>query len=193
MARTADRTELYASKPEWAKDISPDAAAQAAYWNRMDIWPDPIGERDDPAHGNWKSTEPNFKNPSDWVFDNVTGTDLWVRREPIAAGTYAQYKLVQNGSNWQQDLLAQNVAWDGIDHHAPGEFNGVVHPAAVEAEPAVRMRRVEDGIGEPVVAERRVREQMRDPVRDQRPVVDPDTGRSPCVRADAPKRWPGRA
>jgi len=67
------RTELYASSPRTASNIADDPAARAAYWNRMDIWPDPVGERRDPAHGNWLSQEPDFRNPSHWVMDNVTG------------------------------------------------------------------------------------------------------------------------
>ena len=76
------RTELYTS--HGGGDIANDPAAQAAYWNRMDIWPDPIGERRDPAHGDWRETDPDFKNPADWVFDNVTGIaamkggDAWI-------------------------------------------------------------------------------------------------------------------
>jgi len=68
-----NRTELYASKKEWASDITPDPAAQAAFWNRMDIWPDPRGERRDPAHGNWLSQEPDKDNPADFVIDAVSG------------------------------------------------------------------------------------------------------------------------
>jgi hypothetical protein len=66
------RTELYASSPATAGDISHDLPAQAAYWNRMDIWPDPIGERWDPPHGDWHSREPDARNPADWNYDNVS-------------------------------------------------------------------------------------------------------------------------
>jgi hypothetical protein len=82
------KTELYATiGPDGksdAADISKDPVAQAAYWNRMDVWPDPIGERWDPAHGDWHSREPDAKNPADWNYDNVTGIaamkggDAWV-------------------------------------------------------------------------------------------------------------------
>ncbi|HYS07477.1 MAG TPA: hypothetical protein VEP66_01985 [Myxococcales bacterium] len=67
------RTELYASSSATAANIANDAPAKAAFWNRMDIWPDPVGERRDAAHGNWLSQEPDFRNPSHWVMDNVTG------------------------------------------------------------------------------------------------------------------------
>ncbi len=65
-------TEMYSHAND-AADISNDPQAQAAFWNRMDIWPDPIGERRDPAHGNWLSSEPDNTRPEDWVRDNVTG------------------------------------------------------------------------------------------------------------------------
>jgi hypothetical protein len=77
-------TELYASPGHNAANIADDPAAQAAYWNRMDIWPDPVGERRDPAKGNWLSSEPDFNNKSQWVFDNVSGIavlqngDAWI-------------------------------------------------------------------------------------------------------------------
>jgi ligand-binding sensor domain-containing protein len=50
----------------------------------MDIWPDPVGERRDAAHGDWLSREPDWLNPSHWVLDNVTGIavlnngDAWI-------------------------------------------------------------------------------------------------------------------
>ena len=78
------RTELYVSKDHNPANIADDPAAQAAFWNRMDIWPDPVSERRDAAHGNWLSQEPDYKNPSDWVFDEVTGVavlangDAWI-------------------------------------------------------------------------------------------------------------------
>ncbi len=60
-----------------------DAAAQAAYWNRIDVWPDPVGERWDPPR-DWHSREPDALNPAHWNDDNVTGIavlkngDAWV-------------------------------------------------------------------------------------------------------------------
>jgi hypothetical protein len=77
-------TELYASSKELARDISTDLPAQAAFWNRMDIWPDPVGERRDPAHGNWLSQEPDKDNDADFVLDLVSGIavtnagDAWI-------------------------------------------------------------------------------------------------------------------
>jgi len=65
-------TELYASSSATAGDISNDLPAQAAYWNRMDIWPDPIGERWNPPLA-WHSREPDKTNPADWNYDNVSG------------------------------------------------------------------------------------------------------------------------
>jgi hypothetical protein len=80
----SNRTELYASSPATAGNIATDPPAQAAFWNRMDIWPDPVGERRDAANGNWLSSEPDFRNPSHWVRDYVTGIavlnngDAWI-------------------------------------------------------------------------------------------------------------------
>lgn len=77
-------TELYASQGHNAANIADDPAAQAAYWNRMDIWPDPVGERRDPAHDNWLSSDPDFTNKSQFVFDNVSAIavlqsgDAWI-------------------------------------------------------------------------------------------------------------------
>ena len=77
-------TELYVSPGHNPGNIADDPAAQAAYWNRMDIWPDPVGERRDPAHGNWLSSDPDFTDKSQWVFDDVTGIavldsgDAWI-------------------------------------------------------------------------------------------------------------------
>jgi enterochelin esterase family protein len=68
--------------------------------------------------------------PADAPMDPIAGTDLYVRHEAIADGTRAEYKLVENGTTWLEDPLAQNVVWDGINHNAVGQFNGVVHPAA---------------------------------------------------------------
>ena len=78
------RTELYVSSGHNAGNIADDPAAQAAFWNRMDIWPDPVSERRDAANGNWLSQEPDYRNPSDWVFDEVSGIavlangDAWI-------------------------------------------------------------------------------------------------------------------
>jgi hypothetical protein len=77
-------TELYVSEGHNPANIADDPAAQAAYWNRMDIWPDPVGERRDPAHNDWLSSDPDFTNKSQWVFDNVSGIavlqngDAWI-------------------------------------------------------------------------------------------------------------------
>ena len=78
------RTELYVSSGHNAGNIADDPAARAAFWNRMDIWPDPVSERRDAANGNWLSQEPDYRNPSDWVFDEVSGIavlangDAWI-------------------------------------------------------------------------------------------------------------------
>jgi hypothetical protein len=66
------RTELYASSPATAGNIATDLPAQAAYWNRIDVWPDPIGERWNPPL-DWRSREPDATNPADWNYDNVSG------------------------------------------------------------------------------------------------------------------------
>jgi hypothetical protein len=66
-------TELYTSKGHNPANIADDPAAQAAFWNRMDIWPDPIGERRDAAHGNWLSSEPDKNDVTNWDLDYVTG------------------------------------------------------------------------------------------------------------------------
>ena len=78
-----ERTELYASSSATAGDISSDLPAQAAYWNRIDVWPDPVGERRNPP-SDWTATYPDAKNPADWDYDNVSaiaamrGGDVWV-------------------------------------------------------------------------------------------------------------------
>ena len=66
------RTELYSSSRATAGDISSDLPAQAAYWNRMDVWPDPIGERWNPPL-DWHARAPDAKNPADWDYDDVSG------------------------------------------------------------------------------------------------------------------------
>jgi hypothetical protein len=77
-------TELYASPGHNAANIADDPVAQAAFWNRMDVWPDPVSERRDAVNGNWLSSEPDFTNKSQWVFDNVSGIavlkdgDAWI-------------------------------------------------------------------------------------------------------------------
>jgi hypothetical protein len=73
----ADLTQFYAHKDD-AADISNDPQAQAAFWNRMDVWPDPVGERREGInkagqHTMWLSSEPDKNNPADWNLDNVTG------------------------------------------------------------------------------------------------------------------------
>jgi hypothetical protein len=78
-----DRTQTYASSPATAGDISSDEPAKAAYWNRMDVWPDPVGERRNPPL-DWTATYPDRKNAADWNFDNVSaiaamkGGDVWI-------------------------------------------------------------------------------------------------------------------
>jgi hypothetical protein len=66
------RTELYASSSATAGNIANDLPAQAAYWNRIDVWPDPIGERWNPPL-DWHSREPDALNPADWNYDYVRG------------------------------------------------------------------------------------------------------------------------
>jgi hypothetical protein len=69
-----NRTELYASSPATASNIATDPPAQAAFWNRMDIWPDPRGERRlIPGPQYWLSQEPDKNNPADFVLDLVSG------------------------------------------------------------------------------------------------------------------------
>jgi len=82
-------TELYASSPATASNIATDLPAQAAFWNRMDIWPDPRGERRlIPGPQYWLSQEPDKDNPADFVIDAVSG---------IA--------VTQEGSAWIGSLL----------------------------------------------------------------------------------------
>jgi len=67
-------TELYASSQATAANIATDLPAQAAFWNRMDIWPDPRGERRlIPGDQFWLSQEPDRDNPADFVIDAVRG------------------------------------------------------------------------------------------------------------------------
>jgi hypothetical protein len=107
-------TELYATSQATAKDISTDLPAQAAYWNRMDIWPDPIGERDDPAHGNWKSTEPNFKNPSDWVFDNVTGIAVLQNGDAFIGSFTNGIRIVDHDGKFRADVTPAVLGKDAV-------------------------------------------------------------------------------
>lgn len=68
----------------WSDQAATDPAAQAAFWNRIDVWPDPVGEYADPAHGDWTATYPDRHNPADWVYDDVSGIaampggDVWI-------------------------------------------------------------------------------------------------------------------
>jgi hypothetical protein len=69
-----NRTELYYTLGGNAANIANDLPAQAAFWNRMDIWPDPRGERRlIPGLQYWLSQEPDRDNPSDFVIDAVRG------------------------------------------------------------------------------------------------------------------------
>jgi hypothetical protein len=101
-----DRTGLYSSSPSTAANIANDPPAQAAFWNRMDIWPDPVGERRDAAHGDWLSSEPDWRNPSHWVLDNVTGIavlnsgDAWI-------GSFSNgLRIVDHDGHFKADATA---------------------------------------------------------------------------------------
>ena len=98
-------TELYASSQATAKDISNDLPAKAAYWNRMDIWPDPIGERADPAHGDWTSTEPDFKRPEQWVFDNVTGIAVLENGDAFIGSFTNGIRIVDHDGKFRADIV----------------------------------------------------------------------------------------
>lgn len=60
---------------------------------------------------------------------NVAGTDLFVLDTKVARGAAHAYKLLSGtaDSGFREDPLAANIAWDGVDHQAPGEFNAIAH------------------------------------------------------------------
>ncbi len=100
------RTELYASSPATAANIGNDPPAQAAFWNRMDIWPDPVGERRDAANGNWLSQEPDFRNPSHWVMDNVTGIAVMKNGDAWIGSFTNGLRLVDHDGHFKADATA---------------------------------------------------------------------------------------
>jgi len=97
---------MYASSRETAADISHDLPAQAAFWNRMDIWPDPVGERRDPSKGNWLSQEPDFRNPSHWVMDNVTGIAVMKNGDAWIGSFTNGLRLVDHDGHFRADATA---------------------------------------------------------------------------------------
>jgi enterochelin esterase family protein len=62
----------------------------------------------------------------------VGDTDVYAGEATLPTGERHQYKIVV-GETFLEDRLARHVAWDGIDHHGPGEMNGVVRPEAGDA------------------------------------------------------------
>jgi iron(III)-enterobactin esterase len=67
------------------------------------------------------------------------GTDLFVATTTVPRGKRHEYKLVDVPNNgpgvYFEDRFARHVAWDGLDHHDVGEFNGVLRPE--EGDPQV--------------------------------------------------------
>jgi len=100
------QTELYASRPETAANIEHDPAAQAAFWNRMDIWPDPVSERRDAAHGNWLSQEPDYRNPAHWVFDYVTGIAVLENGDAWFGSHANGLRMVDHDGRFKADATA---------------------------------------------------------------------------------------
>jgi enterochelin esterase-like enzyme len=60
----------------------------------------------------------------------VPGTDLYVLDTQVARGKAQAYKLLSGAqdSGFREDLLAENVEWDGFDKKTVGAFNAVAHP-----------------------------------------------------------------
>ena len=110
-------TEIYGGA-----DISNDPAAQAAFWNRMDVWPDAVGERQDPAHGNWLSHEPNALNPADWTYDNTSGVAVLKNGDAWIASTTNGLrrlnhdgKFVTDATQWLPSRQLGAIARDPLD------------------------------------------------------------------------------
>ena len=102
-------------------DISADPAAQAAYWNRIDVWPDAVGERWDPPR-DWRSREPDALNPAHWNYDNVTGIavlkngDAWVSSHTNGLRRLNHDgKLVGDASAWLPSRSIGALARDPLD------------------------------------------------------------------------------
>jgi hypothetical protein len=100
------QTELYASSPATAANIANDPPAKAAFWNRMDIWPDPRGERRDAAHGDWLSQEPDYHNPDHWVFDYVTGIAVLKNGDAWFGSHTNGLRLVDHDGQFKADATA---------------------------------------------------------------------------------------
>ena len=97
------QTELYVSKGHSAANIADDPAAQAAFWNRMDIWPDPVTERRDAAHGDWLASDPDFRNPDDWVFDNVTAIAVMTNGDAWIGSSTNGLRLIDHDGHYKAD------------------------------------------------------------------------------------------
>src|ERR1700730_1580783 len=100
------RTEMYSSSKDTAANIENDLPAQAAFWNRMDIWPDPVGERRNPAKGDWLSQEPDKLNPSHWVWDNVTGIAVMKNGDAWIGSFTNGLRLVDHDGHFRADATA---------------------------------------------------------------------------------------
>ena len=98
--------ELHPSPGHDAANIADDPAAQAACWNRMDIWPDPVGERRDPAHGNWLSSDPDFNDKSQWVFDNVSGIAVLDSGGAFIGSSTNGLRIVDHDGRFRADATA---------------------------------------------------------------------------------------
>jgi enterochelin esterase family protein len=68
----------------------------------------------------------NGWTPGATPLQSVQGTALYAAEVDLPYSGAYPYKLV-DGSTWYEDLLARNVVWDGIDHLAPGQFNGLAY------------------------------------------------------------------
>jgi enterochelin esterase-like enzyme len=67
-----------------------------------------------------------WPSPGTRTFRPIPNTDLAVAEIPVGAAERVQYKLTRTttaGVLWFGDATNPWVRWDGIDHHAPGEFN----------------------------------------------------------------------
>jgi hypothetical protein len=102
-------------------DISQDPASQAAYWNRIDVWPDPVGERWDPPR-DWHSREPDALNPAHWNYDNVTGIavlkngDAWISSHTNGLRRLNHDgKFVSDATAWLPGRSIGAIASDPLD------------------------------------------------------------------------------
>ncbi|MBI3071085.1 MAG: hydrolase [Deltaproteobacteria bacterium] len=72
--------------------------------------------------GAWTNWTPTL------AMQRLGATDLWFVETTLTRSAPHEYKIVDDTSAWLEDRLAQNVAWDGMNHYTVGEFNAVARP-----------------------------------------------------------------